>query len=63
MIRERRDISSLWISRTRREADDLARAIVPKASQILSQSIVIDNKPGAGGNIGAADVARAAPDG
>jgi len=44
-------------------ADNLARAIVPKASQILGQPIVIDNKPGAGGNIGAADVARAAPDG
>jgi tripartite-type tricarboxylate transporter receptor subunit TctC len=44
-------------------ADNLARAIVPKASQILGQTIVIDNKPGAGGNIGAAEVARAAPDG
>jgi tripartite-type tricarboxylate transporter receptor subunit TctC len=44
-------------------ADNLARAIVPKAAQILGQSIVIDNKPGAGGNIGAAEVARAAPDG
>jgi len=44
-------------------ADNLARAIVPKASQILGQPIVIENKPGAGGNIGAADVARAAPDG
>ena len=44
-------------------ADNLARAIVPKASQILGVPIVIDNKPGAGGNIGAAEVARAAPDG
>ncbi len=44
-------------------ADNLARAIVPKASQILGQTIVIENKPGAGGNIGAAEVARAAPDG
>jgi tripartite-type tricarboxylate transporter receptor subunit TctC len=44
-------------------ADNLARAIVPRASQALGQSIVIDNKPGAGGNIGAAEVARAAPDG
>jgi len=44
-------------------ADNLARAIVPKASQILGQPIVIENKPGAGGNIGASDVARAAPDG
>jgi tripartite-type tricarboxylate transporter receptor subunit TctC len=44
-------------------ADNLARAIVPKASQILGVPIVIDNKPGAGGNIGATEVARAAPDG
>ena len=44
-------------------ADNLARAIVPRAAQALGQSIVIDNKPGAGGNIGAAEVARAAPDG
>lgn len=44
-------------------ADNLARTIVPKASQILGQTIVIENKPGAGGNIGAAEVARAAPDG
>jgi tripartite-type tricarboxylate transporter receptor subunit TctC len=44
-------------------ADNLARAIVPRAAQILGVPIVIDNKPGAGGNIGAAEVARAAPDG
>jgi tripartite-type tricarboxylate transporter receptor subunit TctC len=44
-------------------ADNLARAIVPKAAEILGQAIVIENKPGAGGNIGAAEVARAAPDG
>jgi len=44
-------------------ADNLARAIVPKAAQILGVPIVIENKPGAGGNIGAAEVARAAPDG
>jgi tripartite-type tricarboxylate transporter receptor subunit TctC len=44
-------------------ADNLARTIVPKAAQILGVPIVIDNKPGAGGNIGAAEVARAAPDG
>ena len=44
-------------------ADNLARAIVPKAAQVLGVPIVIDNRPGAGGNIGAAEVARAAPDG
>jgi tripartite-type tricarboxylate transporter receptor subunit TctC len=44
-------------------ADNLARAIAPKAAQFLGQPIVIENKPGAGGNIGAAEVARANPDG
>ena len=44
-------------------ADNLARAIVPRAAQLIGQPIIIDNKPGAGGNIGAAEVARAAPDG
>jgi len=44
-------------------ADNLARAIVPKAAQILGVPIAIENKPGAGGNIGAAEVARATPDG
>jgi tripartite-type tricarboxylate transporter receptor subunit TctC len=44
-------------------ADSLARAITPRATQLLGQPIVIDNKPGAGGNIGALEVARAAPDG
>jgi tripartite-type tricarboxylate transporter receptor subunit TctC len=44
-------------------ADNLARAIMPKVSQVLGQPIVIDNKPGAGGNVGAEIVAHAAPDG
>lgn len=43
--------------------DILARLIAPKMSQQLGQSIVIENKPGAGGNLGAEFVARAAPDG
>src|SRR5512142_357399 len=30
-------------------ADNLARAIVPKAAQVLGVPIVIDNRPGAGG--------------
>jgi tripartite-type tricarboxylate transporter receptor subunit TctC len=30
---------------------------------IIGQRIVIENKPGAGGNLGTAEVARAAPDG
>jgi tripartite-type tricarboxylate transporter receptor subunit TctC len=44
-------------------ADNLARLIVPKLAQALGQPIVIENKAGAGGNIGAEYVARAAPDG
>jgi tripartite-type tricarboxylate transporter receptor subunit TctC len=44
-------------------ADSIARAVSAKASQFLGQPIVIFNKPGAGGNLGAAEVARAAPDG
>ncbi len=44
-------------------ADNLARMIMPRVEKILGQPIVIDNRPGAGGNIGAEIVARAAPDG
>jgi tripartite-type tricarboxylate transporter receptor subunit TctC len=43
--------------------DNMARLIAPKLGQELGQSIVIDNKPGAGGNLGAAEAARANPDG
>lgn len=43
--------------------DFVARAVSTKLGAELGQTIVIDNKPGAGGNIGAADVARAEPDG
>jgi len=43
--------------------DILARAIAPRMSQLLGQTIVIDNRPGAGGNLGTELVARAAPDG
>lgn len=44
-------------------ADNLARTVVPKAAQILGTSIFIDNRPGAGGNVGAEMVAHAMPDG
>ena len=43
--------------------DNVARLISPELSKELGQAIVIENKPGAGGNLGATDVARAAPDG
>jgi tripartite-type tricarboxylate transporter receptor subunit TctC len=44
-------------------ADNLARAIMPKVSQALGKPIIIDNKPGAGGNVGAEIVAGSPPDG
>ena len=44
-------------------ADVLARAIQPGLQEALGQQVVIDNKPGAGGNIGAEIVAKAEPDG
>src|SRR5262245_31260881 len=44
-------------------SDIVARALQSKLEAELGQSIVIDNRPGAGGNIGIGAVARAAPDG
>jgi tripartite-type tricarboxylate transporter receptor subunit TctC len=43
--------------------DILARSVAGRASELLGQPVVIDNKGGAGGNIGADLVAKAAPDG
>lgn len=43
--------------------DILARAIAPELQRAFGQPFVIDNKPGAGGNNGAAEVAKAANDG
>jgi tripartite-type tricarboxylate transporter receptor subunit TctC len=43
--------------------DSAARVLGQQLQGLLGQAIVIDNKPGAGGNIGAGEVARAAPDG
>ena len=43
--------------------DTLGRTISDRMAQLLGQQIVTDNVPGAGGTIGAAKVARAAPDG
>ena len=43
--------------------DILARALAPKLAQALGQGVIIDNRPGAGGSLGAADVARSDADG
>jgi tripartite-type tricarboxylate transporter receptor subunit TctC len=43
--------------------DNMARLIGPRLSAELGQPVVIDNKPGAGGNLGAGEAARANPDG
>ena len=43
--------------------DNMARLVGSRLSQELGQPVVIDNKPGAGGNMGAAEVARAPADG
>lgn len=43
--------------------DVLGRLLAQKMSEGLKQPIVVDNKPGAGGSVGTADVAKAAPDG
>ena len=43
--------------------DLLGRRFAAKLTPLLGQSVIIDNKGGAGGNIGAAEVARAKPDG
>lgn len=43
--------------------DTMARLIGPRLAQELGQAVVIENKPGAGGNLGASEVARSTPDG
>jgi tripartite-type tricarboxylate transporter receptor subunit TctC len=43
--------------------DVVARTVTPKMAEILGQPFVVENRAGAGGNIGTEFVAKAAPDG
>lgn len=43
--------------------DTMARAIAPELGRALGRPVLIDNRPGAGGNLAAEAVARSAPDG
>jgi tripartite-type tricarboxylate transporter receptor subunit TctC len=43
--------------------DILARAIAPELQRAFGQPFIVDNKPGAGGNNGAAEISKSAPDG
>jgi tripartite-type tricarboxylate transporter receptor subunit TctC len=44
-------------------SDILARQIGPKLTEAWSQPVIVENKPGANGNVGADFVAKSAPDG
>ncbi len=43
--------------------DLIARVVQPKFQEFMGQNVIIENKGGAGGSVGAADAAQAAPDG
>ena len=43
--------------------DLIGRTFAQKLAEIWKQQVIVDNRPGAGGNIGADVVAKSAPDG
>jgi len=43
--------------------DKLARVLATRMTELLGQSVIVDNRPGAAGNLAAEAVAAAAPDG
>jgi tripartite-type tricarboxylate transporter receptor subunit TctC len=44
-------------------ADAVVRMLIPRLNERLGQPVVVENRPGAGGNVGLSVVAKAAPDG
>lgn len=43
--------------------DAVARTVGPSLAEMLGQPVIVDNRPGSGGNVGADFVAKAPPDG
>lgn len=60
---ERQPISMILPAGAGGSSDPLARLLAEELGKRLNQSVVVQNRPGAGGNIGMAQAARARPDG
>ncbi len=60
---ERQPISMILPAGGGGSSDPLARLLAEELGKRLNQSVVVQNRPGAGGNIGMAQAARARPDG
>ena len=43
--------------------DAIARIVMQKVAEVMGQPFIVDNRPGAGGNVGTAQAAKAKPDG